>query len=157
MRRTPLLIVAGLLVVAVGLLIAGHFVGFGNRQLPAALAVSAPTPPPNISEAFTLLPCNRNTTIGLEGCAEHQVAALDARIDVAQRHLFGVLRSSANQVQFELAASDWNNYRSSTCLSTADAYTGGSIEPVAYANCLVLIDRQRLAQLARELSNYVNP
>jgi hypothetical protein len=41
-----------------------------------------------------------------------------------------------------------------TCLVASDAYEGGTLAPVTYANFLVLVDHHGLQELAATLENY---
>lgn len=102
---------------------------------------------PLLREVFTLLPCDQVTTIGLEGCAEHQILHLDASINTLRRHLFSTLRTSVSQKDFVDAEIAWTAYRSSSCHSEADIYQGGTLAPVVFANCLARSDQRHLIAL----------
>ncbi len=52
------------------------------------------------------------------------------------------------------AVNDWLSYRRSTCLVESEAYDGGSLGPVVFANCLVKLDDQRLVVLSGALADY---
>jgi uncharacterized protein YecT (DUF1311 family) len=153
MRRQALLLIT--LVIAVST--AAFFIGRETSQ-PAArtartVAASA-LRMPTIQEDFTLLPCAKATTIGLEGCAEHRVLSLDRRIDQLQLEVFHRLPGVTAKRRFVRAASEWAVYRRLTCLSAATAYQGGTFAPVSFADCLVLIDRHRLDELATLKANF---
>lgn len=100
-----------------------------------------------LREVFTTLPCNQVTTIGLEGCAEHQILGLDRRINNLRRRLFAALRTATPQADFVAGEAAWTAYRSSLCLSEAGAYQSGSLAPVVFANCLVHGDQRHLVTL----------
>lgn len=154
MRRNLLLWVAALIAVST----VTFFIGRGETSRPVARTTStvaaASLQVPDIQENFTLLPCARATTVGLEGCAEHQVLALDRRIDQLQQEVFHRLNGVTAQRRFIRAASEWYVYRRLTCLSAATAYQGGTFAPVSFADCLVLIDQHRLDDLATLKATY---
>lgn len=124
----------------------------------AALAVAAAPPPaatassgpsaPVIHERFTLLPCPHRprTTLQLEGCAEHRVLARDHAIDALNAKVDAKLRGTA-RAQFAAAAASWLSYRNGTCTAEASIYAGGSVQPIAYANCLASIDSSHIGEL----------
>ncbi|MDA8291554.1 MAG: lysozyme inhibitor LprI family protein [Actinomycetota bacterium] len=117
--------------------------------LPRADASPPPLPPPVISEPFTVLPCHPATTLGSEGCAEHDLLAADRRIDQEVRVLFGLLHGDAARARLATAESAWLAYRRADCSSQSDAYAGGSFAPVAFALCEVHDDADRSADLRR--------
>ncbi len=114
----------------------------------AAASLSAPT----IHEKFTLLPCpsKPTTTLQIEGCAEHRVVAIDRTIDALNVKVFARL-SKSGRGEFITTNGDWVQYRDSSCATEASIYSGGSIQPVAYATCLVSIDGSHVAELKRML------
>ena len=101
-----------------------------------------------VHEHFTLLPCPKNprTTLQIEGCAEHRVLSIDRTIDALNAKAFARL-GTAGRLAFTRAAADWLSYRDAECTSEASIYAGGSIQPVAYANCLVSIDSSHVREL----------
>ncbi len=104
--------------------------------------------PPVVHEHFTLLPCPRNprTTLQIEGCAEHRVLSIDRTIDALNAKAFARLGTSG-RLAFIRANTDWLGYRDAECTSEASIYAGGSVQPVAYANCLVSIDSTHVRDL----------
>ena len=133
----------------------------GRATAPNATSFRPPSvatlePPGEIHEPFGLLACDPNTTIGIEGCAEEKVLALDARLVASERQLFSLLHSRMDRREFLVGAHEWLSYRRSTCLVAASAYQGGTLAPVAYADCLVLLDQHRVSDLATTLSTYAN-
>jgi uncharacterized protein YecT (DUF1311 family) len=135
---------AGLLAIVVSTAVAG---ATAAQQPPGVRAGSAATRPPVIHEPFTLLPCDKSTTIGMEGCYEHQIVAADHRIDRETAVIFGLLGTESARRQLAGAESAWLAYRAADCTNQSDAYEGGSEAPVAYAACLVRADRARTADL----------
>ena len=111
---------------------------------------------PTVTETFTLLPCSKTTTIGLEGCAEHRILALDERINALRRQIFAGLFDNAARRRFIRAETSWFAYRRSTCLSDSDVNEGGSLAPVDFANCTVLLDQRHVADLTALLAGYAS-
>jgi uncharacterized protein YecT (DUF1311 family) len=109
---------------------------------------------PAVTEDFTLLACSSGTTLGMEGCAEHKIVRMDERINVSQRRLFSLLQNTKARTTLIKAVNDWLSYRRSTCLVESEAYDGGSLGPVVFANCLVKLDDQRLVVLSGALADY---
>jgi len=131
-----------------------HYVIRSTTDVPSTSTATTLQAPGVIHEYFTLLSCSPGTTIGLEGCSEHQLLMLDARIVASQRNIFSLLRSRAARGRFAIGTREWLLYRRSTCLVASDAYEGGTLAPVTYANCLVLVDHDRLDELATTLESY---
>jgi uncharacterized protein YecT (DUF1311 family) len=112
----------------------------------AAFASTTLTPPV-ITEHFTRLPCNKNTTIGMEGCAESQLLALDRRLNEEVALIFSQLSTTRQQRDFNAAENAWLAYRGTDCQSFAAVYEGGSFAPVEYAQCEVHDDQLRSSDL----------
>jgi uncharacterized protein YecT (DUF1311 family) len=108
---------------------------------------------PVLKEKFTLLSCNKNTTIGLEGCAEHRIVALDRRINTLRHDVFHFLNPQTGR-DFILAENDWYHYRQAMCTSESDVNAGGSLGPVDFAQCLVRLDAQHVSELTTMKSSY---
>jgi uncharacterized protein YecT (DUF1311 family) len=110
-------------------------------------AASIPSAPV-IHENFTLLACPSKpmTTLQIEGCAEHKVIALDKTIDALNAKVFAKL-GKAGRGEFIDTNADWVKYRDAVCTTEASIYSGGSLQPVAYANCLVSIDGSHATEL----------
>ena len=121
-----------------------------------ALTVAAGAAPissaPVVHERFTLLSCPAKpaTTLQIEGCAEHRVIALDRTIDTLNAKAFARLGKAGRRELIE-TNSDWVTYRDAACTTEASIYSGGSIQPVAYASCLVSIDGSHATELKRML------
>lgn len=108
-----------------------------------------PIKPPVIRESFTLLPCNKKTTIGMEGCEEHQLFAADIRIDREVSVLFTLLDDNAARLRLSQAESAWLAYRKADCLSQSDIFQGESEAAVEDAACAVSDDKARSSDLHR--------
>lgn len=127
---------------------------------------SRPSPPPTSSrstsittpvlrENFTLLACSQSNTLGLEGCAEHHVVALDKRINGLRHQVFSMLRVVSARRTFVNGELSWTSYRTSFCMSAASVYQGGTLAPVAFATCLIQSDQRHLSAL-RELAQHLS-
>jgi uncharacterized protein YecT (DUF1311 family) len=124
----------------------------GAAALPTT-AAAASSSAPAIHESFTLLACPKkpSTTVQIEGCAEHKVIALDKSIDALNVKVVAKLGKSG-RTAFISATSAWVQYRNGTCSAAASIYSGGTIQPVAYANCLVSIDGSHVNELKKMLT-----
>ncbi|HEY5265787.1 MAG TPA: lysozyme inhibitor LprI family protein [Acidimicrobiales bacterium] len=109
---------------------------------------------PLLRETFTLLACNANTTLGMEGCAEHKIVSLDSQINGLNREILRRLYDKQARQQFVTAETDWYTYRQSTCASDSNKYQGGSLAPVDFANCVVRINQQHVTALTSLLASY---
>jgi len=94
-----------------------------------------PLDPPVIVEPFTLLACNGETTLGMEGCLEHRIVALDHRIDADVALLFRLLPTDGARRRLVAAQEAWVSYRLADCRSQADANAGGTLAGVDAAAC----------------------
>ena len=145
MRRRLSIAVAT--VVALGI---GSHVAFGATGDPAAATPANAAPrmkPPVITEPFTVLACDQNSTIGIEGCEEHKLVVTDKRIDREVRLLFTILPDSAARMRLAEAETAWFAYRQADSRSQGDIYEGGSESPVASLACAVNNDEARSADL----------
>lgn len=148
------------LVLATLVLVAGAF--FFSRHLASSTPTSTSTSriaksalvPPVLGETFALLPCSQDTTLGLEGCAEHRILVLDSRINIWSREVFRHLYDNAARRRFIVAEVDWTAFRRAACLSEADTDEGGSLVAVDFANCVVRLDQQHVSELSALDSGY---
>jgi len=115
---------------------------------PASAAAASSASAPVVHEKFTLLPCpsKPSTTVQIEGCAEHKVIALDKQIDGLNAKIFAKL-NKAGRAELIATNSDWVTYRNEACTTEASVYSGGTLQPIAYANCLVSIDTSHVTEL----------
>jgi uncharacterized protein YecT (DUF1311 family) len=132
-----------LLLVAVGL--SGVVLAAGSAAISFA-SVATASGPPVVTETFTVLPCSTQTTVGMEGCAEHTVLELDKRINTLAARIYGHL-SKRFRTHFVSAARDWVTFRLAECRCESDPYAGGTEAPVAFAECLAAQDRSRITDL----------
>jgi uncharacterized protein YecT (DUF1311 family) len=151
-----------LTVVIVAALVVGGSIIYAYRN-PSSKSTDASTSldalltnlvPPVLKEGFTVLSCSRLTTIGLEGCAEHRILSVDMRINALRRQVFQYLYDNVARRDFIAAENDWFTYRQATCTSESEVNEGGSLVPVDFANCVVRLDRQHLAELVTLRSSY---
>jgi len=103
--------------------------------------------PPVITESFTLLPCNKGSTIGTEGCEEHQLVTADKRIDREVSVLFALLHDDAARSRLVRAETAWFAYRQAESASQADIYEGGSESAVVAVLCATNDDKARSTDL----------
>ena len=115
---------------------------------PASAGAASSPSAPVIHEDFTVLACpsKPSTTVQIEGCAEHKVIATDKTIDALNVKIFSRL-SKAGRADYIKTNTNWVNYRDAACTTESSIYSGGSIQPVAYANCLVAIDGSHVSEL----------
>src|SRR4051794_39380173 len=115
--------------------------------IPAA-AAAAPAPPV-IKEGFTLLPCPKNpqTTLALEGCAEHRIVKSDAIINAKVKRIYGLLMTNAAKTNFVVGERAWLSYRKANCQSRSDVYEGGTLAGVVFANCVADINDAHVKDL----------
>jgi uncharacterized protein YecT (DUF1311 family) len=115
--------------------------------LGSAAGATTPLKPPVINEHFTLLPCNKKTTLGVEGCAEAQLLRADKQLNQQVAIIFGLFRSKSQKLQFVIAETSWFSYRGNDCKSFSDIVEGGSLAPVDYADCEAQDDAARSTDL----------
>jgi uncharacterized protein YecT (DUF1311 family) len=119
----------------------------GESCLVGGAAFAAKSKPPVITEHFTRLPCNKDTTIGMEGCAETQLLELDRRVNEEVALIFSQMPTRAQKLDFSAAENAWFAYRGSDCQSFAAIYENGTFGPVEYALCEVRNDQLRSSDL----------
>jgi uncharacterized protein YecT (DUF1311 family) len=112
---------------------------------------------PVVRESFTLLACSKDSTIGLEGCAEHHILALDATVNSLRHEIFEHLHDNTARKDFIVAEGDWFTYRQVTCTSESDVNQGGSLVPVDFADCVIQLDRQHITDLTSLKAQYNSP
>ena len=106
--------------------------------------------PPTVREVFTPLPCDPNTTVGMEGCAEHRILRADKRVDLVVQLLWHH-STPAGQAHLAAAQAAWQDYRQAACLSESDNYAGGTLAPVVAGRCELRLTIVRAADLRRQL------
>ncbi len=140
----PVRVIASLTLVASVLIVGGVIFASGGRS-----GASGPGTlrPPVISETFTHLPCNQNTTVGLEGCVEGRLLSTDRRLNEQVKLLFDLLPSAQRKRSFAAAEDEWFAYRKADCATFAAIFQGGTIAPVEYTQCEVHDDESRSTDL----------
>jgi uncharacterized protein YecT (DUF1311 family) len=146
-------------VLIVALLVLGHHSQLSN---PATTSTSSASPvkkllAPVVRESFTLLPCSKSSTIGLEGCAEHRILKLDDTVNSLRQKIFLHLYNHTTRKNFIIAEDDWFTYRQVTCTSESDVNEGGSLVPVDFANCVIQLDKQHVEDLTSLKAEYKSP
>jgi uncharacterized protein YecT (DUF1311 family) len=151
---TALSFAAAVLIVA--LLVIGHHSEHATSTTTSTSLVNTTKKlvAPTVKEGFTLLPCSKNSTIGLEGCAERHILALDAKVNSLRHVIFAHLYNNAARKDFIVAENDWLTYRQVTCTSESDVNEGGSLVPVDFANCVIKLDQQHIVNLTALKSKY---
>jgi uncharacterized protein YecT (DUF1311 family) len=148
MRVSP---IASALVIVAGLAVGGcsSSSSGGDTPAPSTSPTAVVAALPKIPEKFTLLPCPTpaNTTLAMEGCAEHQIVALDAQISSTAREVYASAQTGAEQQQLVQALTAWIAARTATCTKAMQKYAGGTLAPVVYANCEVSQDKKELTVL----------
>jgi uncharacterized protein YecT (DUF1311 family) len=131
------------LIAAVALLSAVALAAFAQ---PAGAGRPAAVQPPVIHERFTLLPCpaHPETTLELEGCAEHRIVRADKKIDAVAKAIFALLPDDAARRHYVAAHKAWLTYRQADCASVSDKYEGGTLAGVLDADCTADRSEQRL-------------
>lgn len=72
--------------------------------------------------------------------------AADRAVNALNAKVMRKLRP-AHRATFVASNTAWVQYRNAVCTAQASIYSGGSLQPVAYANCLVSIDRSHAGEL----------
>ena len=100
-----------------------------------------------------MLPCpaKPKTTLDMEGCAEKALLASDKKIDAQVKAIWNQLASAAARASFASGERSWLAYRRSNCTAEASRYSGGTLEPVAFAQCEVSRNKTHLAELGTML------
>ena len=116
---------------------------------PATVTAPATAPePPAIPEPWNPpFPCNQQSNLGIQGCAERTVDSLDHRIQAEVKVLFGALYDNASRRDLITAQVAWLAYRKADCASQSDEYEGGSEQPVEYILCFAVDDQSRITDL----------
>ena len=157
MRRLILTIFLVLASFGVGVAVTWHHFHRTVSTAPFVPTVPTKTSSPKapvLREKFTLLACNVNTTIGMEGCAEHQIVSLDTKINQLRVEIFTHLYNQSAKRNFVTAEDNWLAYRQTTCVSNSDVYQGGSLAPVEFARCEVRLNQQHLSNLSTLFKSY---
>jgi uncharacterized protein YecT (DUF1311 family) len=143
-RRTRRAVPVAVLVIA-GLVVADATAA--GASPPHGGAAIATANPPVITEVFKpVLPCNANTTVGMEGCGEHKVLSADRQLNADVKVIFNLTSASSRQ-DFVVAQAKWLAYRTADCQSQSDVYHGGTEQPVVYVYCLAADDGARRQDL----------
>jgi uncharacterized protein YecT (DUF1311 family) len=95
--------------------------------------------PPVISETFTLVPCSRQSTMGMVGCTEHETVASDKLIDAEFALLFTITGVQQEKALIS-AERAWLAYRKADCESAASIFEGGTFANVEFGSCVVSAD-----------------
>jgi uncharacterized protein YecT (DUF1311 family) len=150
MQRAVAVAVAVMLVV---ILMTACATGMLVLAAPATATGGHPTKPrpAAIRETFTVLPCSHtatpSTTIGQEGCVEHQIVRRDRQIDALNRTIATKLDTDAARRRFITAHNAWLAFRYAYCLSRSDTAQGGTLAGLIDAQCTAAISARHLVDL----------
>ena len=130
-------------------------VGVAALMFAAALWLSsdAPSAPsaPRLVESFSVLACSPKTTVGIEGCEEHRILALDRTINRLRVTIDA--SSPISSGVFNASEHAWYLARQRHCRAVAAVYEGGTIQPVVFGACLVKADLRHVALLRKTLDD----
>jgi uncharacterized protein YecT (DUF1311 family) len=142
MRRTNLLASAALTVLTGLIAVAGPAAAKNTTT-----TVPAPKPPVIPEPWNPPFPCNQQSNLGIQGCAERKVDSLDARIEAEVKLLFRFLYDNASRRDLVSAQIAWLAYRAADCASQSDEFEGGTQQPVEYILCFAVDDQSRTTDL----------
>jgi uncharacterized protein YecT (DUF1311 family) len=137
--------------------------GNATKAEPTAAPSARPTTPvtlsptrvrpslPVLHERFDLLPCDQNTDQGMEGCAEHDILAADAKVDRLVRQLWAADDDQGRGLLVD-AQRTWVAYRRAACLSDSDAFRDGSQSPIEFGYCVASLTNERARFLVEQLA-----
>lgn len=118
---------------------------------PAGVGAAAKLSSPVIHELFTPLPCpdaqHPATTLEMEGCAEHEIARTDTKIDAVAKAIFARLNDDAARRRFVKAQKAWFVYRNADCDSVSDKNEGGTLAAVTRLRCAAERNAQHLKEI----------
>ena len=143
-----------LLVVVVVTSTATYFLTKSSRTAEKQPSMTSSLQLAKIKENFTVLPCSKDTTLGIEGCQEQAIVGLDTQIDVIRQSLLRSIQTPAAKKNFVAAENTWFHYRQANCLAKADVYSGGSLAPVTMGACVVSLNEAHLADLTTLKESY---
>jgi uncharacterized protein YecT (DUF1311 family) len=89
------------------------------------------------------------TQVALDECAARELAELQQQLTPALRKE-GAAYGSASVSE---AQSEWVTFRHSECSLEANAYQGGSIQPLIYGECAIALTVQRLQEVRSALAD----
>jgi uncharacterized protein YecT (DUF1311 family) len=95
------------------------------------------------------------TQLELNVCADREYKAADATLNRVYNQLAAKLGDEAKAKLKEVELS-WLKYRDANCAFEADAYTGGSIQPLIYSNCMARMTKARTGELSEQLKETEN-
>ena len=104
---------------------------------------------PVIPKDEGMLPCDPKdqSTLGIEGCLEEQVAELHGQINALAATIFRKLRTRPSRQRFVDGEAEWLHFVGVVCNSRSDIYEGGSAAPIAAGNCAIDRAREHLTDL----------
>jgi len=86
------------------------------------------------------------TTYDMEQCLTRVVQREDSLLHQAERRVRARLDTALAR-RFDSATASWERYRDAECRSLYEYYTPGTIAPIEYLECRVVLARDRRANL----------
>jgi uncharacterized protein YecT (DUF1311 family) len=83
-------------------------------------------------------------------CTANEAANLDRRLGQLLAQISS-RADSARRAQLESVQEKWKVFRDADCQWQADAFSGGSIQPVVYSQCITALTRARIQDLKLQL------
>jgi uncharacterized protein YecT (DUF1311 family) len=83
-------------------------------------------------------------------CAGNNAAAADHRLEQLLTEISS-RADSARRARLQAVQQTWKAFRDNDCQWQADAFTGGSIQPAIYAECILALTEARISDLKLQL------
>jgi uncharacterized protein YecT (DUF1311 family) len=110
--------------------------------------------PLKAQDAKTAVDCQNPTTqMAMNICAGRAAKQSDRKLNIAYKQLQQEYRSSDRKerlTKLTEAQLAWIKYRDTTCDWKSSKYSGGSIAPMIYSNCLDQLTQQRTQELLED-------
>jgi uncharacterized protein YecT (DUF1311 family) len=103
----------------------------------------------------TAVDCTNPTSqMAMTICADRSAKQSDRQLNIAYKKVQKLYRTDDRDLRLNKlidAQLAWIKYRDTTCDWKASKYSGGSIAPMIYANCLDQLTQQRTQELLADL------
>jgi uncharacterized protein YecT (DUF1311 family) len=97
---------------------------------------------------------NPTTQMAMNVCADRSAKQSDRQLNIAYKKVQRQYRQDSRDLRLTKltdAQLAWIKYRDTTCDWKASKYSGGSIAPMIYSNCLDQLTQQRTQELLADL------
>jgi uncharacterized protein YecT (DUF1311 family) len=107
-------------------------------------------------------PCtgaNLKTDVQINRCLSNAILNLDRQMSNAvaiESKYLGATSKVQDRRLEEIAQLAFSKYAHSECSAQSNPYSSGSIAPIVYGECIISLDRQRLALLRKEIVYFKN-